>query len=151
MAISTRGRYGVRALLAIAAANRPLSTTKIAKLEDISLSYLEQIFNRLKRAGLIHAKRGAQGGFSLSRPPQQITVGDVIRILDGPVRFAHCHKAERETECDRAAYCVSRRFWTDLEDTVNMKLSNTTLQDLKNIESGLVKRNRGKHSATNLL
>jgi hypothetical protein len=93
VAISTRGRYGVRALLAIAKARHPLSTAKISQMEDISLPYLEQIFNRLKRAGLVLAKRGAQGGFDLSR--------------DGPVTFSHCHKPGQDKPCGRAEICPS--------------------------------------------
>lgn len=151
MAISTRGRYGVRALLAIASTDKPLSTAKISSQEDISSSYLEQIFSRLRRAGLIRATRGAQGGFVLSRPAEQISVGDIIRVLDGPISFTHCHNQERESDCDRVEFCASRRFWNDLENTVNTKLFGTTLRDLKNIEGGFVKKHRGKRVASNLL
>jgi Rrf2 family transcriptional regulator, cysteine metabolism repressor len=151
LSISTRGRYGVRALLAIARAKRPLSTTKIAQIEDISLPYLEQIFNRLKKGGLVQAKRGAQGGYALSRPPDEISVGDVVRTLDGPVMFSHCHKPGRAETCGRAEICASRQFWSELENTVNSKLFNTTLEDLTHIETGLLEQKRGMNSATNLL
>ncbi|MCX6831904.1 MAG: Rrf2 family transcriptional regulator [candidate division Zixibacteria bacterium] len=150
MAISTRGRYGVRALLAIAKARHPLSTAKISQMEDISLPYLEQIFNRLKRAGLVQAKRGAQGGFDLSRPPAQISIGDVVNTLDGPVTFSHCHKPGQDEPCGRAEICPSRQFWSELENTVNSKLFNTTLEDLTNIETGLIEKKRGTSSAANL-
>jgi Rrf2 family protein len=151
VAISTRGRYGVRALLAIAKARRPLSTAKISQMEDISLPYLEQIFNRLKRGGLVLAKRGAQGGYDLSRPADKISVGDVVGILDGPVTFSHCHKPGHDAPCGRAEICASRQFWSELETTVNSKLFNTTLEDLTNIESGLLEKKRGTRSAANLL
>lgn len=151
MAISTRGRYGVRALLAIVRARRPLSTAKIAQIEDISLPYLEQIFNRLRRGGLVLAKRGAQGGYALSRPPQEISVGDVVRTLDGPVTFSHCHRAGHDEQCGRAEICASRRFWSELENTVNSKLFNTTLEDLTHIETGLLEKKRGINSAANIL
>ncbi|MCK4857366.1 MAG: Rrf2 family transcriptional regulator, partial [candidate division Zixibacteria bacterium] len=85
MRISTRGRYGVRALVAIVKAGKALSAAHIARSENLSPPYLEQIFNRLKRAGLINARRGAHGGYWLSRPANQISVGDVIEILDGPI------------------------------------------------------------------
>jgi Rrf2 family transcriptional regulator, cysteine metabolism repressor len=151
LSISTRGRYGVRALLAIARAKVPLSTAKISQSEDISLPYLEQIFNRLKRAGLVLAKRGAQGGYNLSRPPAEISVGDIVRILDGPITFSHCHKPGHEGICTRAEFCASRRFWSELENDINSKLFNTTLADLTTIESGLIEKKRGVTSAANLL
>ncbi len=138
MGISTRGRYGVRALVAIVKASRPLSTAQIAKTENLSPPYLEQIFNRLKRAGLIKAKRGAHGGYMLSRPADQISVGDIVEILDGPVTFSHCHSPEEARNCEKAAYCPSRAFWSSLQDDVNERLYGTTLQDLKDLEDGLL-------------
>ena len=152
MAISTRGRYGVRALLAIVKANRPLSTAQIAKLEDISPPYLEQIFNRLKRAGLVQAKRGAQGGYTLSKDAALVSIGDVIAVLDGPVKFSHCHHPDNdEDECEKRDYCASRQFWSDLENSVNTKLYNTTLLDLKNIETGLLAKSKDKSRAAHIL
>ncbi|MBK7093094.1 MAG: Rrf2 family transcriptional regulator [bacterium] len=151
MAISTRGRYGVRALLAIVKANGPLSTAHISKLEDISLPYLEQIFNKLKRAGIVRAKRGAQGGYLLSRPAETISVGEIIAILDGPVKFSQCHHPDHEEECEKKDICASRRFWSDLENDVNSKLHKTSLQDLKNIETGLIEQVQAHDSEANLL
>ncbi len=142
MAISTRGRYGVRALLAIVKAEAPLSTAKIAGEEDISLPYLEQIFNKLKRAKIIKSKRGARGGFMLARSAKEISVGDVISVLDGPIEFGHCHHPEHEEDCERRDICASRRFWAELEQDVNSKLFSTTLQDLKDIEAGLIEQVR---------
>ncbi len=151
MAISTRGRYGVRALLAIVKADGPLSTTHISKLEDISLPYLEQIFNKLKRAGIVSAKRGAQGGYLLSRPAEKISVGEIISILDGPVKFSQCHHPEHEEDCEKKDICASRRFWSDLENDVNSKLYKTSLQDLKNIETGLIEQVQAHDGPANLL
>jgi Rrf2 family protein len=141
----------VRALLAIVKADEPLSTSAIAKLEDISLTYLEQIFNRLKRAGIVQAKRGAQGGYSLARPADKISIGDIIKVLDGPIKFSQCHNPDHEEECEKRDYCASRQFWSDLENTVNAKLYATTLQDLKDIETGLLKKSRGKSRAAHIL
>ncbi|MFH2057215.1 MAG: Rrf2 family transcriptional regulator [bacterium] len=141
--ISTRGRYGLRALIAIVKAEIPLSTAQIAHKENLSPPYLEQIFNRLKRAGVIKAKRGARGGYLLSRPADQITVGDVIEILDGPVTFSHCHNPEEAEHCERAPICPSRIFWSSLESDINAKLYGTTLQDLKEMEQGLLAARKG--------
>ncbi len=138
-------------MLALARARRPLSTARISQMEDISLPYLEQIFNRLKRAGIVRSKRGAQGGFDLSRPPAQISIGDVVHTLDGPVTFSHCHRPGEDESCARAEVCPSRHFWSELENTVNSKLLNTTLEDLTNIEAGLIKEKRGNRRAANLL
>ncbi|MCC6963565.1 MAG: Rrf2 family transcriptional regulator [candidate division Zixibacteria bacterium] len=151
MAISTRGRYGIRALLAIVKANRPLSTARISKLEDISLPYLEQICNRLKRAGIVLSRRGAQGGYILARPANKISVGEVIAILDGPVKFGQCHNPEHEEECEKRDICASRRFWSELESDVNSKLYRTTLQDLKDLEAGLIEQVQAKSNEPNLL
>lgn len=141
--ISTRGRYGLRALIAIVKAQKPLSTSQVARLENLSLPYLEQIFNRLKRAGVIKAKRGAKGGYLLSKPADQITVGDVIEILDGPVTFSHCHNADEAEHCEKAPICPSRLFWSSLENDINAKLYGTTLQDLKEVEQGLIAARKG--------
>ena len=141
--ISTRGRYGLRALIAIVKAEKPLSTSQIAKLEKLSLPYLEQIFNKLKRAGLIHAKRGARGGYLLSKPAEQIRVGDVIEVLDGPITFSLCHDPEEAEKCEKAPVCPSRLFWSSLEDDINAKLFGTTLQDLKDVEQGLIAARKG--------
>ncbi len=132
-------------------ADGPLSTAHISKLEDISLPYLEQIFNKLKRAGVVSAKRGAQGGYILARAPEKISVGEVIAILDGPVKFSQCHHPEHEEECEKKDICASRRFWSDLENDVNSKLYKTSLQDLKNIETGLIEQVQAHDSEANLL
>lgn len=138
-------------MLAIVKANGPLSTATISKIEDISLPYLEQIFNRLKRAGIVRAKRGAQGGYLLSRPADKISVGEVIAILDGPVKFSQCHHPEHEEDCERKDICASRRFWSDLENDVNSKLYKTSLQDLLNIETGLIQQVKAHDGEANLL
>jgi len=99
---------------------------------------------------LVLATRGAQGGFDLSRPAAQISIGDVVCTLDGPVTFSHCHKPGQNEPCGRAEICPSRQFWSELENTVNSKLFNTTLEDLTNIETGLIEKKRGTSSAANL-
>jgi Rrf2 family protein len=129
-------------LLAIVKSEVPLSTARIAGEEDISLSYLEQIFNKLKRAKIIKSKRGAHGGFMLARPAEMISVGEVIAVLDGPIGFGHCHHPEHEENCEKRDICASRRFWAELEDDVNSKLYSTTLQDLKDLEAGLIEQVR---------
>jgi len=136
MAISTRGRYGVRALLAVARADKAISSSTVSREENLSLSYLEQIFNRLKHAGLIKAKRGAHGGYTLARPAEEITVGEVIEVLDGPVKFSQCH-LQNEEECDRRDTCVSHLFWSSLEQDVNKKLYSTSLKDLSEMENNI--------------
>ncbi len=151
MSLSTRGRYGVRAMLAMARAKRPLSTVQISRMEDISLPYLEQIFSRLRRGGLVQAKRGAQGGYALARPAEEISVGQIVSVLDGPITFSHCHRPGHEEDCVRREICASRKFWADLENTINTKLFNTTLEDLRNVETGLLEKKRGISSATNIL
>jgi Rrf2 family protein len=129
--------------VAIVKADKPLSISQIAKAENLSMPYLEQIFNRLKHADLIKAKRGARGGYQLSRPAEEISVGQVVEILDGPVGFSHCHQHDERTECEKAAICSSRIFWSGLENDINEKLYGTSLQDLKDLEEGLLEQTQG--------
>ncbi len=141
----------MRAMLAMARAKRPLSTVQISRMEDISLPYLEQIFSRLRRAGLVQARRGAQGGYALSRPPAEISVGDIVSVLDGPITFSRCHRPGQEEDCVRKEICASRKFWADLENDINSKLFSTSLDDLRQVESGLLEKKRGNAGATNIL
>ncbi len=134
MNISTRGRYGLRALLEIAVQppKMPVTVKDISKKQQMSVTYLEQILFRLKKAGLVRSIRGARGGYVLARKGEKITVSQIIHALDGPISISHCDLPKmREKSCIGPSACVSRILWKKLEDSIESVLSNVTLDDLK--------------------
>ena len=137
MRLSSRGEYGVRAMIHLALNYNqgfiPLS--KIASAEDISQQYLEQIFAGLRRSGLILSNRGVKGGYTLALPPQSIYVGDIIRVLDGPITPVECvsnEGNEDECRCGKSENCLARNLWLKLRDHINQLLDGITLQDMLN-------------------
>ncbi len=134
MYISTRGRYGLRALLEIAvqAEQVPVTIRDISKRQQMSVSYLEQILYRLRKAGIVRSVRGARGGYTLARRDDQITVNHVINALDGPISISYCDSPKlREKSCIGPASCVSRILWKRLEELIQDALSSVTLADMK--------------------
>jgi Rrf2 family cysteine metabolism transcriptional repressor len=129
MQISTRGRYGLRAMvdMALHATEGPMALRVIAERQGISESYLEQVFTGLRKAGLVRASRGSQGGYELSSPAGEITVGEILRALEGPIVPVHC---VGDSRCEREKYCITRSFWEELRDKINGFLNSTSLQDL---------------------
>lgn len=129
MQVSTRGRYGLRAMvdMALHATEGPMALRVIAERQDISESYLEQVFTSLRKSGLVRASRGSQGGYELSRPASEIKVGEILRALEGPIAPVHC---VGDSQCEREKYCITRSFWEELRDKINEFLDNTSLQDL---------------------
>lgn len=134
MNISTRGRYGLRALLEIAAQpdEEPVTIKGISRRQQMSVSYLEQILHRLKKAGIVKSIRGAKGGYVLARRGDKITVSQVISALDGPISISYCDSPQlREKSCIGPSACVSRILWKRLEDVIKDTLSSVTLADLR--------------------
>jgi len=134
MNISTRGRYGLRALLEIARIRRegPVNIRDISRRQKMSVTYLEQILHRLKKAGLIESVRGAKGGYLLAKNEDRITVREIIDVLDGPLSFSYCDFPKlREKSCTGPETCVSRILWKKVEDNLSEMLSSITLADLR--------------------
>jgi Rrf2 family protein len=130
MRLSTKGRYGVRAMfdLAMHTGEGAIALKSVAHREHISEKYLEHLFASLKKAGLIHSIRGAQGGYRLARPPEEITLGDIIRVLEGPVAPTECVIDDDGSEkCDRSSECVMRSIWCHVRDEINNILDSITL------------------------
>ncbi|MGE5557496.1 MAG: RrF2 family transcriptional regulator [Bacillota bacterium] len=133
MNVSTRGRYGLRAMvdMAIHADEGPLPLRQIAERQSISESYLEQVFTGLRKAGLVKASRGAQGGYALGLPPEKITVGEILRVLEGPISPVFCVNDSRSSgRCKRESNCITHGFWAELRDHIISFLDGITLQDL---------------------
>ncbi len=140
MNISTRGRYGLRALLEIATQpkGRPLAIRGISQKQQMSETYLEQILHKLKNAGIVKSIRGARGGYVLARGGDKITVSQIISALDGPISISYCDAPElREKSCIGPEACVSRILWKRLEDLIDRALSSVTLADLQKEAWGL--------------
>ncbi len=140
MQVSTRGRYGLRAMvdMALHATDGPIALRMIAERQDISESYLEQVFASLRKAGLVQSSRGAQGGYQLSRPAKEITVREILSTLEGPIAPVQCVQEQGTgTTCKREPYCITRSFWEELRDKINEFLDSTTLQDLCDRSPGI--------------
>ena len=132
MLISTKGRYGLRSMadLVLNAQENPVPLREIAERQGISESYLEQVFALLRKAGLVNAIRGSYGGYILARPAHQITVGEVLQALEGPLTLANCAHGGTTIECDKTDTCLTMSFWQELSAKMDEVLSSTTLQDL---------------------
>ncbi|AOT72851.1 RrF2 family transcriptional regulator [Geosporobacter ferrireducens] len=132
MRLSTKGRYGVKAMfdLALSYGEGPIALNSIAERQNISVHYLEQLFSSLRKAGLVKSVRGAQGGYTLAEKPQDITVGDIIRTLEGPLAPAECVIDDDNNECDRADCCVTRVIWEKIRDSINEVVDSITLQNM---------------------
>ena len=133
MKLSTKGRYGVKAMfeLALHHGNEPISIKAIAEKQVISEYYLEQLFGTLRKAGLIISTRGAQGGYILAREPSRITAADILNVLEGPIEISECISDE-EMNCSKADYCATRLLWIKISSSVNDVINSVTLQDMLN-------------------
>jgi len=128
--LSTKARYGLRALMSLARhyGEGPVIAKVIAREEDISENYLEQIMELLRRSGIVRSIRGAQGGFSLAKPPEDIKIKEIVDILEGPIHLIDC-LSDPEI-CNRNKGCSARTFWKKLEENINKFLESHTLADL---------------------
>lgn len=132
MKLSTKGRYGIQAMfeLALYYGGGPISLKIIAENEGLSEHYLEQLIAILRRSGLVKSVRGAQGGYILSLPPNKITVGDIIRTLEGSLAPADCVVEDEPLACVRAGGCPTRIVMEKIRDAINEVIDSITLQDM---------------------
>ncbi len=129
MILSTKGRYGLKAIfeLALNYGSGPVSLKKISDKYDISESYLEQLFAKLKKGGYIDTVRGPQGGYMLAQKPGDITVGMVLRTLEGDITTSECINKE---VCSRESICATRVIFEKIENSINDVIDNITLADM---------------------
>ncbi len=136
MKISSRGRYGLRAMVDLAAHenDRCITLKSIAERQGISEHYLEQLIAALKKAGFVRSIRGSQGGYHLTRDPLTTTVGDILRALEGSLYPVECVSEKERTACGHASChnCVTKPVWEKLYETQNDVLDSISLQDLVN-------------------
>ncbi len=133
MKLSARGEYGMRVMVELAASYGcgPVSLAQIARTEDISLSYLEQLIAVLRKSGLVESIRGAKGGYVLARAPDRIRVGEVVRALEGPIEPVSCvAQGGNAAACERQSRCIARAMWERLRDNIAETLDSVTLDDL---------------------
>lgn len=133
MRLSSKGHYGLRAMIDLARAydKGPVALSEIATREGLSLRYLEQLVGQLRKAGLVRATRGVHGGYALQREPSAVTVGDVVRVLEGPIVVVECASEIAQPGCcTRQPDCASRGVWERVRDSVALVLDSTTLADL---------------------
>lgn len=130
MKISTKGRYGLRTLMDIAVhqTNGPVNLNDIAERQGISAKYLWQIVNLLKTAGFVRGTRGPKGGYVLLRDPADITLLDVIQILEGPVSLVEC--VDDPDFCMRTANCVAHSVWEEVSTAIRSALRKITLSEI---------------------
>ena len=131
MKISTKGRYALRLMLDLAMYSEggPVCLKDVARRQQISDKYLEQIIATLNKAGYVRSIRGAQGGYLLKKDPAEYTVGMILRLTEGDLAPAGCVGAEKE-ECERREGCVTIRIWQQINDAVNRVVDNITLADM---------------------
>jgi Rrf2 family cysteine metabolism transcriptional repressor len=133
MKVSSRGEYGVRAMVSLARhyGDGPMSIAAVAKESSVPSSYLEQLIGPLRRAGLVESRRGSQGGYTLARSPELVRVGEVYRVMEGPVAPMDCVSENiADQTCPLIDGCETRPVWLKVRDSIAMTLDSMTLADL---------------------
>lgn len=143
MKLSTKGRYGLRAVLdlAVHADEDTVALSQIAERQEISINYLEQLIAKLKKAGIVNSTRGAQGGYMLAAPAEDISVGDILRALEGDLNPVECSVVgNAESVCSSADSCVTKYVWKRISDSINDAVDGIKLSELvaesKKVQSG---------------
>ena len=139
MKLSTKTRYGTRMILDMAQhyGQGAIQLGEIASRQNISLKYLEQIIRPLKGADYINSFRGAKGGHMLSKPPEEITVGEIVAVLEGGDTLIHCDKDP--DDCERVDSCLTRYLWREAATAMFQRLSAITFADLITLEKDACK------------
>jgi Rrf2 family protein len=130
MKMTTRGRYGLRAVLELARCYNgpPVLASTLARRERLSLKYLQSLLAAMRSAGIVRSVRGVGGGFQLARPPLEIRLGEVLRAVEGPLSLVDC--VTRAGACSRSKDCTARRVWQALSGTISETLDGVTLESL---------------------
>ena len=144
MRLSTKSRYGVRALFDIAynCGKRSTQIQDISRRQHISQRYLEQIFQSLKKVGILTSKRGPQGGYMLARDPADISLGEIVKATEGDLMLVECARTGRKKDlCEFAGECVTQKVWLGAEAVFQEYLDGITLQSLcdSGMEMGIKK------------
>lgn len=133
MRLSTKGRYAVMAMADLAgneAGQKPVALADIAQRQDISLSYLEQLFAKLRRGGLVSSVRGPGGGYRLARPSSDLRIADIIVAVDEPIAATRCKPGSAKGCTKTGARCVTHDLWEELGQQIHVFLSSVSLADV---------------------
>ncbi|MDO4345322.1 MAG: Rrf2 family transcriptional regulator [Eubacteriales bacterium] len=132
MKLSTKGRYGLRALidLALYSEEEAVPISSVAARQGISESYLEQLFGRLRKSGLVTSVRGAQGGYQLAKPASDISVGDILRSLEGNLEAVECPGLREDEGCEGADVCVTKYVWQQINESITRAVDDIKLDQL---------------------
>lgn len=133
MKLSTKGRYGLRAILDLSlhCEKEAVSLSSVAERQNISISYLEQLIAKLKKAGIVNSIRGAQGGYILAKPPEEISVGDILRALEGNLNPVDCAEVQgKDITCSGSDLCVTKYVWKRISDSINNAVDTIMLSEL---------------------
>ncbi len=149
MKLTSKGRYAVTAMLDVAlhSQRNPVSLADISERQGISLSYLEQLFSRLRRHKLVDSVRGPGGGYKLGREASKIAVGEVINAVDESVDATRCSGL---SDCQGGQRCLTHSLWTDLSDRISIFLNSITLGELmdkNDVQVVAERQNKNQHSA----
>ena len=130
MRLSTKGRYGARAMLDLAlnSGKGPVLLRDIAKRQEVSEKYLEHSITTLRKAGLVRSIRGARGGYMLAKSPSQIRLSEIMEVLEGSMAPVEC--VDDPQVCQRAQLCVTRDIWAEMKEAIDNILESITLQDM---------------------
>ena len=132
MKLSNRGRYAVMAMADLARlnTNQPISLSEISLRQGISISFLEQIFLKLKRNNLVQSSRGPAGGYFLSKSPSEIKLSSIIKAVDEKVKTVHCKKESKKGCNGKLTKCLTHNLWDELENHINNFFDEKSLEDL---------------------
>ncbi len=148
MKLSTKGRYGLRALIDLAVyEDDAVSIQSIAERQGISESYLEQLMRLLKKAGLVTSVRGAGGGYRLAKPAAEISVGDILRALEGNLEAVNCTAFQEETACQGADCCVTKYVWKKINDAITDTVDGIFLDELVSDSRAVIEK-KGQTAAS---
>lgn len=137
MKISTKARYGLRAMLELAIhyGEGPVMMQSIADSQGVSRKYLDTIFTSLKNAGLVHSRRGIGGGHVLTRDPEKVHLGEILRAIEGPISLVDC--VSDPAVCERSHRCVTRDVWSEVSGAIENVLDKITLAELVRKHAGI--------------
>ena len=132
MKLTTKGRYAVMAMADIAANQKlkPVSLKDVSLRQNISLSYLEQLFSKLKNRKLVKSVRGPLGGYILEKPPKDIKISNIIFAVDEEVKTLNCNRGSKKSCQGKSVRCITHHLWVDLEQHINDFFDSTNLGDL---------------------
>lgn len=132
MKLSTKGRYAVMAMVDLAAQSegRPIALSDIAERQEISLSYLEQLFAKLRRGNLVKSVRGPGGGYLLARTPEETRISDIILAVDEPIRATRCMPGQPMGCRSNQTRCMTHDLWEELGNQIYLYLSSVTVADV---------------------